>query len=851
MSDKNINTPNLKSAVDTGVSFKYIGSKTSANKALLVIINVLLNFILTIAISLGAIYTFTTTFKIQYDTVLLFIIALLYSLIINIIYQLPKKIVKYTLLGLLGAIIITGAVGFNLLIAGFEYIRDFVLVGITSFMLWDVPELSYTFTEAMKTDTTFLLLIISLLVITGVSYFAVRKINVIFVFLITFPLFEIGAAFGMVPNHFCFAAMLAGWMGVFAMHSSTVIRKIKKRKSDKKKAKITAAEKKQNLISLIGIIVAVITFATFSLGHFVVGLAGYNRPEKMKDLRSNFKVYITELIDYIFGDEKDGSLREGKLYQMGDRLIRNRTYLTYTTTAPLNEQGYLRGYIAGRYDGNSWLDPQISSEYKWLEDSFSSTGYYPQNMQGKALSMVAEHNSIVQSTGAEIIISNLRRKKDYAYTPYVSVIPNNFTLSGDSFIEPDNKSKYSYSAYTGATNTFLLKSSSLFNDNEYSSVWEEYTKYVKKEYTKYPFGLSEVNNIVNNLNAGTGYGYENAGPSQSNIAIADRIREFLKANVKYSLATPKAPQNQDFVTWLLFENKKGYSAHFATAMTLMLRMANVPARYVEGYVILPEDAQKATPSKEDGYYDINITDMHAHAWVEIYESNYGWIPIEATPTFFDGGLLDELNDDLLASLDTESSPESQHEENSEQIKPELDSSIMIPEQYNAPQIMLEEKAPKSTLQITFEVIKYSFIFVGLTAGIFILLLTLIIIFLFIRRAINLHIIKKKIYSANYNKRIESIYRYYMRLLAFESIVNTDRLPYLKFARKISKESTAVKSEMHIHTMELFLKHRFSAEALTEDEINYLINVVTEYRKGAIKGLSLEDKIQFKLIDNLG
>jgi transglutaminase-like putative cysteine protease len=771
---------------------------------------------------------------------------------------LPKKIVKYTVLGLLGAIIVTAGIGYNLIITGFEYIRDFIFVGITSFMLWDVPDLSYTFSEAMKTDTTFFILILSLLVITGVSFFTVRKVNFIFVFLITFPLFEIGAAFGMVPNHFCFAAMLAGWMGVFAMHSSTVIRKIKKHRMDKKKTKVTAAEQKQNLISLIGVIVAIITFSTFSLGHFIVGLAGYNRPENIKALRSDFKTYVTDLIEYIFGDEKDGSLREGKLYKMGDRIIKDRTYLTYT--APFKEQTYLRGYIAGNYEGSSWSAPISDPNYEWLENSYESTGYYPQNIQGKALEDVAGYNSIVKGSAATITISNLRRKKDYAFTPYVPLIPDNFNLSGDSAIEPNNKSKYSYNAYMGSTNIFMLKSSSLFKDSQFSSVWEEYTKYVKYTYTKYPSSMVEVNNIVDKLKTGTGYGYESKGPAQSNFAIADRIREFLKANVKYSITTAKAPENQDFVTWLLFQNKKGYSAHYATAMTVMLRMANVPARYVEGYVLMPEDFKKATASTAQGYFDVDVTDKNAHAWVEIYESNYGWIPIEATPGFFTGSLLDELKnqteenfEEILNSFDVDDTVVEELDTSipEDQLQQDPNSSLQLPSQYKPPQLMLEEKTSNSFLQISFKIIKYSYIFVGLTTGIFVVVLILIIITLFIRRAINLFILNRRMNSEDYNKKISTIYRYYMQLLNFENIINTDRLPYLKFARRITKESKVIDAEKHIKIMELFLKYRFSKEKLTNEEINYLQKTITEYRKNTPKGLSLEDKIQFSLIENLG
>lgn len=855
MKTQKTNVEILKPHLDTGVNFEYRGSKTTGSKALSAIFSTLLNFIISMAISLGAVFSFTSTFGIEYHKEFLFTIALIYGLLINILYQLPKKIVKYTLLGLLIAIVATAAISWNLTISGFEYVRDFALVGISKFMLWEVPLLSYTFSEAMKVDTTFFLSILTFLVITGASYFSVRKINFILVFLITFPLFEIGAAFGMVPNHFCFAAMLAGWMGVFAMHSSTIVRKIKKRRKDKKKTQTTVAERKQTLISTIGIIVAIITFTTFSLGHFLVGLAGYNRPENMKKLRGDLKNYVADFIDYIFGIDNDGSLREGRLYMMGDRVIKNRRYLTIT--APLNEPTYIRGYIGGDYSGDSWMPAEMDPNYEWLSESFASSGYYPQNMQGKALESVANYSTILQNSAATITISNLRRKKDYAFTTYVPLIPNSFDLRNDAFIEPNSKSSYSYNAYVGSTNIYMLKSSQLFEDTEFSSIWKEYSKYVKYNYTKLPTGMAEIVNIAEGLKNGTGYGYKDKGVAPSNIAIADRIREYLNDNIKYSLETPKLPKDRDFVEWLLLDNKKGYSAHYATAMTVMLRMANVPARYVEGYVLLPEDLANAKPTEDKGYYKADVTDLNAHAWVEIYESNYGWIPIEATPGYFEGSLLDEIEaePENLDAPEEEMTPEDELEfdENSNPIMDDPNSDLLVPEEEEEKtELKLNEDEGSATfLEIVFAIIKYLFIFIGLTAGIFVSLLALVFIVLLIRRAIRLYILKKNIKSPNYKHKVESIYKYYVRLLKFENIVNTEQTPYLEFAQKAADESTSISPEMHTKAMSIFLKYRFSEDTLTDDELKYLEDFIFEYRNGAAKGLALEDKIQFKLIDNLG
>jgi hypothetical protein len=67
--------------------------------------------------------------------------------------------------------------------------------------------------------------------------------------------------------------------------------------------------------------------------------------------------------------------------------------------------------------------------------------------------------------------------------------------------------------------------------------------------------------------------------------------------------------------------KKGYCEYFATAMVMMLRAQGIPARYVLGY--LPGQQQ------EDGTW--RVTRGAAHAWVEVYFPDYGWVEFDPTP----------------------------------------------------------------------------------------------------------------------------------------------------------------------------------------------------------------------------
>jgi hypothetical protein len=56
----------------------------------------------------------------------------------------------------------------------------------------------------------------------------------------------------------------------------------------------------------------------------------------------------------------------------------------------------------------------------------------------------------------------------------------------------------------------------------------------------------------------------------------------------------------------------------------MLRALEIPARFTTGFLVhVPFDNVDET---------IVITDRNAHAWVEVFYPNLGWIPLEVTPT---------------------------------------------------------------------------------------------------------------------------------------------------------------------------------------------------------------------------
>lgn len=104
-------------------------------------------------------------------------------------------------------------------------------------------------------------------------------------------------------------------------------------------------------------------------------------------------------------------------------------------------------------------------------------------------------------------------------------------------------------------------------------------------------------------------------------ARLDALKTYFRSlHLQYSLhpnpLDPKRP-----IDSFLQESKVGYCVHFAAAFTYMARAANLPARVVTGYMLNGSEAL-------DRY--LVVREYSAHAWVEVYLQNQGWVRVETT-----------------------------------------------------------------------------------------------------------------------------------------------------------------------------------------------------------------------------
>ena len=99
------------------------------------------------------------------------------------------------------------------------------------------------------------------------------------------------------------------------------------------------------------------------------------------------------------------------------------------------------------------------------------------------------------------------------------------------------------------------------------------------------------------------------------------LTRYLRTRFPYTLEQSVPPTTQDFVSWFLFTEQKGYCTSFASALTVMARSLGIPARYIEGYRVTPGDNGIA-----------QVTQHNAHAWTELYFPGFGWLTFDPTPS---------------------------------------------------------------------------------------------------------------------------------------------------------------------------------------------------------------------------
>lgn len=137
-------------------------------------------------------------------------------------------------------------------------------------------------------------------------------------------------------------------------------------------------------------------------------------------------------------------------------------------------------------------------------------------------------------------------------------------------------------------------------------------------------------------------------PNHATAAYVRAVLHYFRAQ-HFTLTTEPGAVEKDPVAAFLFQTKKGFCEHYASAFGLLMRLEGVPTRMVVGY-------RGGEPNAYRPFY--TIRQSNAHAWDEVWMGGTrGWVRVDPTAVISSGtavalaanqGLAD--NNDLSVSL---------------------------------------------------------------------------------------------------------------------------------------------------------------------------------------------------------
>ncbi|MBD5089695.1 MAG: hypothetical protein HDT30_12960 [Clostridiales bacterium] len=587
----------------------------------------------------GSLHIFLDGFSIEYAKGFVVIFFFLLSMIISMFYY--NNLTKN-----LGYILF-----FILFLVGIFFFHKYINSGYSVLYneVYDILDEKYNFSavrhlvEPMSdryTSATLAIIFYGGFVFLVVNLLLAEKMSLIGTIFCTFPFWQMSLYFNRNYNILDFMLVLFSYLaiGLIKAGGRYQYRSKKKKifiKEKKKETRISYLGKGNILLQTIGVYAGIIVLIA-GLFLFIFPKSLFTTPENSIKAKEKMDLYIqdfmlTGFISRLNQYDSRGGVSGGKLGGVGAVRPSYETDLEVSFVPLEYEDVYLKAYTGAIYTGSSW----DALWYYSKDKDYNELKNYGKN--GKLANSEYMAREEKDSITSRMEISIVNASKEYNYYPYYSNCLNggdlDFSYNIDQVIRKNSLEKYQISYHPiGDKLIPLPKSKEVSAYEEY--VWENYLT------------------VTEDCKGAVSEFCRQAGVTGNSEEDIEKVIRYLHEQCSYSMTPGKTPRNQDFITYFLMEKHKGFCVHFASSAVMLFREMGIPARYIEGYnmstnkivdgVLLEEEETKdwvsGNISKGEldklGVISVEVSDAQAHAWVEIYLSGYGWIPIEVTPAGF-------------------------------------------------------------------------------------------------------------------------------------------------------------------------------------------------------------------------
>jgi len=262
---------------------------------------------------------------------------------------------------------------------------------------------------------------------------------------------------------------------------------------------------------------------------------------------------------------------------------------------------------------NQWLRQRLIYLRSKTFDTFTETGWANSDNTARRLADandgVADNKiTLKRATSRAVTYNVYTRFLDGGVMPVIPSataihLPVVMEISGDTYASPLKVNLFRYS-YT------VTSTPKLWADVSGKSPKAAVTagEYLDLQDTRL---VAELSNLA----------YKTVGSSGDAGAVVEKLSRHLRTQYNYSRKWP-ATVNAKALESFLFESKPGNCQAFATALALMLRSLDIPARVGMGYCAGDYDPV----NKLYSFYPDN-----AHAWTEVCLEDHGWVVVDSTP----------------------------------------------------------------------------------------------------------------------------------------------------------------------------------------------------------------------------
>lgn len=274
------------------------------------------------------------------------------------------------------------------------------------------------------------------------------------------------------------------------------------------------------------------------------------------------------------------TLPQGELSQTNLLHESNKTMLNVHTEQ--EKSVYLRGFTGGKYENGTWKplpDAAYGGENIGMLDWLQTQGFDPFTQSAAYYRLTGDAPEV---NTVEVSVQNASRDAVYAPASMEKVTDGDVHERRDALLKGRGlfgTRNYTVTEVSGTQPSELMVAESWVS----STQTEEQTAYAEAEsvYRSFVYDActaadEDLLPVLNRL-FWQDYDDENDGV----YSALSRIREVLKAQVRYSETAEAAPDNADPIAYFLTDSRKGNAVLYASATVQALRAHGIPARYAE------------------------------------------------------------------------------------------------------------------------------------------------------------------------------------------------------------------------------------------------------------------------------